>query len=363
MKIKRRKPKKVTVKRRKVTTKQKSTPTVEFISSGSTPLNLSLSGKGPKGGWARARIGNIVGGRSAGKTAVALECAFWYYKNINKIKSVIFPPVDEFTIVYNNAEASMDFDIPKMYGPKFNDKVHWVRSPNVEHFGRDYFRHVDNLEPGHSLLYILDTLDFLRSKDSLERFAESVKKDDSEKGSYDLSKQKYLSSFFAVTSKFLDENKKDATLMILSQIRDKIGVVFGKKQMRTGGRAFDHAVHQELWIKEKQKLRATKKGEERVYGIDVACRVEKNKCAKPFRECNFQILYDYGIDNLSSMINYLWGKKQINFDGQTFKTKKPFIKYIEDNNYERLIEEKTEQKWHEIEHAFEAEVESRNRRW
>jgi len=355
-----------TIKRRPP---KRSHATVEFIGSGCTRLNCALSGKGVKGGWARARIGNIVGDRSAGKTAVALEACFWFYKNIHKVKSQIFPPVTKSIIVYNNSEGVMDFDIEAMYGPQFFKKVDWIRSPNIEHFGRDYSRRVDKLESGHSLIYILDTLDFLKSYKSIERFQESINKDEDTKGSYDVEKQKYLSGFFAATSKYLDKNKVDATLLIVSQVRAVMDPRSFKKEMRAGGKAFGHAIHQEAWFREMQKIRATKKGEKRVYAIKVAARVEKNKVAKPFREAEFQILYDYGVDDLNSMIDYLWGSRTINFDGQTFKNgatssvRKEFIKYIEDNNYETLIAKKVEDKWNAVEEAFEAEVKARTRRW
>jgi len=347
--------------------------TVDFIHSGCSTMNLALSGKAKDGGWARARVLNLVGDRSAGKTAVALELAFSYFKTIKKIKSKIWPTVKRFHIVYNNPEGVMDFPIQKMYGkynPKtglwecpFRDKVEWVMSPNVEHFGRDYWRRANKLEKGESLLYILDTLDFLKSKKSIDRFIDAVEKDGEIEGSYDVEKQKFLSGWFPTTKDFLNANSADATLLILSQIRDKIGVMFGKKQMRTGGHAFDHAIHQEAWIKEVQKLRATRFGEQRVYAIKSEIRVEKNKCGKPFNEAQFQILYDYGIDNINSLIDYIYGKKTIKFDGQKFKTKKAFIKFIEENDYEELLEKEAEIKWQKTDEAFEKEVMQRKSRW
>jgi len=348
---------------KKTETKTETHEQVDFFSSGSSTMNLALSGMAMHGGWARARVLNIVGDRSAGKTAIALEAAFSYYQTIKKIRSDIWPDVTKFHIVYNNTEGVMDFDVKHMYGPKFYRKVDWQRSPNIEHFGRDYTRQVNKLEDGHSLLYILDTLDFLKSKKSLDRFAAAVKKDADEEGSYDVEKQKYLSSFFATTSEFLKNNEKDATLMVLSQIRDKIGVTFGKKTMRTGGRAFGHAIHQEAWVREIKKLSATRHGEKRVYAIRSAVKIEKNKCAKPFRESEFQILYDYGIDNINSLIDYIYGSRAISFDGQKFKTKKEFISFIEENDYEKLLEEKAEIKWQKVEEAFSKDVSDRKRRW
>jgi RecA/RadA recombinase len=49
------------------------TPRVEFLTTGSTLLNLALSGKGKEGGIPRGRIINIVGDGSSGKTLTALE--------------------------------------------------------------------------------------------------------------------------------------------------------------------------------------------------------------------------------------------------------------------------------------------------
>ena len=350
------------IKRRKKTF-EKSCP-VDFIGSGCTTLNCALSGRGVRGGWARARIGNIVGDRSSGKTVLALEACFNYFLDIKKIKSAIWPRVKQFDIVYNNAESVMDFDINTMYGQRFNRKVQWIRSPNVEHMGRDYARRVDKLDEGHALLYVVDTLDFLKSKKSIDRFQDSVESGEEIKGSYDTDKQRYLSNFFAHTSEYLEQNEKDATILIISQVRKKIGALpFAKQDMRTGGKAFDHAIHQEAWIRELRKMPMTRKGEKRIYGIETAVKVEKNKCAKPFRDATFQILFDYGIDNLSSMVQYLYGGKTIKFDGKTYKTAKAFIKYIEANNYEKLLEEQVEIKWQGIEAAFEKEVETRKRRW
>jgi hypothetical protein len=294
---------------------------------------------------------------------LALEACFSFYKIIKKIKSSIWPKVKHFDIVYNNAESVMDFDINTMYGSAFNKKVNWIRSPNVEHFGRDYARRVDQLTEGHALLYVVDTLDFLKSTKSIERFQDSIDDDAEVKGSYDTEKQRFLSNFFAHTSEYLLQNEKDATLIIISQVRKKIGQVFGKQDMRTGGKAFDHAIHQEAWIRELRKMPMTRKGEKRIYGIETAVKVEKNKCAKPFREANFQIIFDYGIDNLASMVDYLYKGKSIKFDGKTYKTPKSFIKYIEQNNYEKLLEEQIEIKWQGIEAAFVKEVKTRKKRW
>jgi RecA/RadA recombinase len=336
---------------------------VEFIHSGSTTLNLSLSGKGPRGGWARSRVCNIVGDGSSGKTLLALEACFWAWKNIKKIQSKIFPKAKKVIIVYNNCEGVMDFPLEKMYGQQFVDDVKWICTKNVEAFGRDYYRRVKNLKKGEFLLYIIDSWDAIKSIKDIRRFEEAVEKDEEEKGSYNLEKQKFSSTFFAAVSSQLESNKYDATLMIISQVRVKIGATFGKKTYRAGGKALDFYTHQVAWIREVEKMRKTKKKSKRVYGIKSEVKVERSKVAKPFRESQFTILYDYGLDDINSMTDFLWGKKVIRFDKKKFKTRKSFVKYVEENNREEALAKKVEKTWNKIEKLFEDEVTERKTRF
>ena len=119
---------------------------VEFLHSGSHTLNLALSGRARGGGWARARVLNIVGDGSSGKTICALELAFWCYCFIKLVKSKIFPRVKKVIIVYNNCEGVMDFPLVKMYGQGFVDAVTWVCIKTIEATARDYIGRVKNLK-------------------------------------------------------------------------------------------------------------------------------------------------------------------------------------------------------------------------
>lgn len=335
---------------------------VEFLHSGSTTLNLSLSGKGKHGGWARARVDNIVGDGSSGKTICALELAYWVFLRIKKIKSKLFGKVTKLTIVYNNCEGVMDFPLEKMYGKEFVDAVEWVCVKEIESMGRDFISRMRALKKGEFLLYIIDSWDALYSAADKKRFDESVAKGEEESGSYNLEKQKYAGKFFSNVCDDMESNKKDATLFIVSQVRQKIGVTFGKKTYRAGGKALDFYTHQVAWIREEEKLRKSKRGHKRVYGIRSEVKVERSKVAKPFRESKFTILYDYGIDDLNSMADFLYGKGAIKFDGEKFPRRDTFIKYVEDNNLEEKLIRKTETEWHEIEKAFEEDITKRKKR-
>lgn len=280
------------------------TPRVEFISTGSHILNLAASGKGARGGWARGRIDNIVGDESTGKTFLALEaCAQAYYAFINQksrfINPMLFPPVKKLSIVYNNIEGVMDFALEELFGKEFVEYVEWIHSETVEQWGVDYMRRVDRLKKGECLLYITDSLDALDSEAAKKRFEESMK-DKEEKGSYKTEKAKYLSSsFFSQLCRIM--KGKDATHIIVSQLRDKIGVTFGERKVRAGGKAMNYYCHQVVWLAVIKKIPKKK----RIVGVNIRARFKKNKCSKPFREAEFPIIFDYGIDDITSMTEYL----------------------------------------------------------
>lgn len=335
---------------------------VEFLHSGSTTLNLALSGKGKKGGWARARVDNVVGDGSSGKTICALEVAFWAWRKIKKTKSKFFGEVKKIIIVYNNCEGVMDFPLEKMYGKEFVNAVEWVCVKEIENMGTDFIKRIRALKRGMFLLYIVDSWDALYSIKDKKRFDDAIASGKEEEGSYNLEKQKYAGKFFSNVCDDMERNKKDATLFIVSQVRQKIGVKFGKKTYRAGGKALDFYTHQVAWIREEEKLTKTKRGHKRVYGIRSAVKVERSKVAKPFRESQFTILYDYGIDDVNSMADFLYGKGSITFDKEQFPKRETFIKYIEKKNREKKLQKLTENEWEEIEAAFEKDVTDRKRR-
>lgn len=322
---------------------------VEFIHSGAIGLNLAVSGKGKDGGWPRGRIINLVGDGSSGKTLLALEfCAYVYHKMMGK-ESNLFPKVKRIRIIYDNGEIVMDFPVSAMYGKDFADHIEWEHSKYVEQFGRRFARECQLLEDGTLLIYVLDSLDSLTSEAGLQRFEEAAKKDKAEDGSYGVEKPKYLSaSFFSnITSLMLG---KDITLVIISQIRSKIGVTFGEKYSRAGGKAMDFYTHCVVWLAEVEKLKKTFRGEERVYGIRTLAKVKRSKVWKPFREMELQILFDYGIDDLGTTISYLWGPKvkAIDWNGTEY-SRIELIKHIEENNLQDELAEKVEKWWNEIE--------------
>jgi RecA/RadA recombinase len=337
---------------------------VEFLNTGSTPLNLAGSCKGENGGWARGRIVNIVGDGSSGKTLLALETMAWCLSNIKKIKSNLFPAVDEIVMDYINAEGVMDFPVAQMYGEKFFKAVNWLHFDTVESVGRYLFRTLNDYKSGVFRIAVIDSWDALDSEPELADFEKSITDDKPMEGSYDLGKQKYGSKrFFKRMASELHNNSKDFTLFIISQTREKIGVTFGKKKYRTGGAALDFYTHQVCWLYEKKHLTKTIDGLDRTYGINVVGRFERNKTAKPFREGNVTILFDYGVDDINSMIDFMWGEKKgpYSIEGleKPFQHRNAFIDAIVKNNWQGKMAAMCEKRWMAVEAAIKEEMVNR----
>jgi len=334
---------------------------VDFLDSGSTLLNLAASQFGKNGGWARGRIINIVGDKSSGKSITCIEaCANAFY-NIGKVKSKIYPDVQQINIVYNNSEGVLDFPIETMYGKAFNESVNWIQTPIAESFGRDFQQRLAALKKGEFMLYVVDSIDSLVSEAAAKRMSQ-VLSDKKVDGSYGVEKAKFFSSEFF--NHLCGAMKgKDATLICVSQVRENISTIsFGERYYRTGGKAFDFYSHQVCWLAVVEKLKKTFRGQERVYGVKTRARFKKSKVSKPFREADFTILFDYGLDNVSSLVDYYFGPKakEIEWKNEKLKTQ-DFLQRL-DNSPEdlELLKDLVEKDWLEIEEHVKPE---RKPRW
>jgi len=323
---------------------QRSTvePKVLFINTGCTMLNLALSGKGLIGGFARSHVANIVGDGSTGKTLIALETAATNFYSPLKGKTT--------KIVYNNPEVVMDFPLEEMFGHEFTESVDWRNEKTIEAFGRDFTNECMNIKKDESIIYIIDSWDALKSDIEEKAFLKEAATG-KEQTSKMLVKQQYAHEFFRNICSIMED--KDITLLIISQVKQKIDARFGKKTYRTGGKALDFFTHQVVWLYEKRKLQKIRRGRSVVYGVEIRAKVERNKVAKPYREAEFSILFDYGIDNIGSMLDWYYGPqaKNYNFDGEKIKGRDNIIKYIEDQKKIKVLTKMVIKEWREVEDA------------
>lgn len=249
---------------------------VSFIPSGCKMLDLALGG-----GWARRRIANVVGDKAVGKTLIMIEAAANFARLEPKGKIRYREAESAFD---NNYAAALGFPVDRV---DFGEPVDTIE---------DIFEDLEKVLKGAKgpEIYIVDSLDSLSDR------AEMGRKID--EGSYGMGKAKMLSQMFRRLIR--DLANKDVTVFIVSQVRDNIGVTFGRKTTRSGGRALDFYASQVLFLSQLGKIDKTKSNIKRVIGVNVRAQIDKNKIGLPYRECAFPILFGFGIDDWKACAEY-----------------------------------------------------------
>jgi recombination protein RecA len=129
-------------------------------------------------------------------------------------------------------------------------------------------------------------------------------------------------------------NRSNATVVFINQIRMKIGVMFGNPETTTGGNALKFYASVRMDIR---RIGQIKQGEA-VVGNRTRVKVVKNKIAPPFREAEFDIMYNEGIsrsgDILDLGVKYGIIEKAgawFNYEGQKFSGREATRQYMIEN--------------------------------
>lgn len=330
------------MKRARVITKPKNSyftsekENIQFVSTGCTLLDCALGG-----GVALGRTANVVGDKSTAKTGTATEVMINF--------SSSYPEGD---VAYRETEAAWDNAYAEEMGLPiskidFGDPDNPIQT--VEDFIRDFTDFVakqsQKKKPG---LYVLDSLDALSDEDEMER--------DIGKGSFGAAKAKKLSEFFRKTTK--KQEQANVLLLIVSQVRDNIGAMFGEKHKRSGGKALDFYASQVFWLAHIRMLKRTINKVERPYGIELKAKVKKNKVGMPFREADFTFEFGFGINDLLASVTWLNSVGRLDAFGMKSNEYKDYVKCISEMTSEEYavdriaISKAVKEVWAEIETTF-----------
>lgn len=273
---------------------------VEFISSGCLRLDLALGG-----GWAENRIGNIVGDKSTGKTLLAIEAAANFAIKYPKGK-----------IRYREAESAFDPAYAAALGMPMGRVDFGEPLDTVEDLFEDLQRVISGARQPE--LYIVDSLDALSDRAEMAR--------DMDEGTYGAQKAKNMSQMFRRTVRAMGRSR--VTGLIISQVRSKIGVSFGRGTTRSGGRALDFYASQVAYLTSGEVEYESYRGEKRAVGISVRARVDKNKIALPFRDAEFSILFGYGVNDAGASLSWLKKIRALEDVGLSSRTSDKELKAI-----------------------------------
>ena len=275
---------------------------VDAIPTGSLALDAALG----IGGVPKGRIIEIYGPESSGKTTLALHIVAQAQKRGGEVAFV-------------DAEHALDPDYAARIGVDIDSML--VSQPDT---GEQALEITDALvRSGAVDVVVVDSVAALTPRAEIE----------GEMGDTFVGLQARLMSQ-ALRKLAGNISKTNCVVIFINQLRMKIGVMYGNPETTTGGNALKFYASVRIDIR---RTEAIKNGSE-VIGNRTRAKIVKNKCAPPFKEAFFDIMYGEGISKWGEMVDLAVQLELINKSGSWFSIGDERIGQCRDSAKQYLID-------------------------
>ncbi len=259
-----------------------NTPTdvKEFVSTGSTMLDLAISNR-PNGGIAVGRITELNGLESSGKSLIGAHLLAETQKKGG-------------VAVYIDTETAVSEDFLGVIGVDIN-KMLYLHLETVE----DIFEAIEEIvtkvresDKDRLVTILVDSLAAATTKVELNA--------DYDKDGWATSKAIVISKAMRKITQMIGRQR--IALVFTNQLRQKLGVMFGDPWTTSGGKALPFHSSTRIRLKNKGQIKDSKKN---VIGMTILAQVIKNRLGPPLRKAEFPLFYESGIDDEGSWLQVL----------------------------------------------------------